>query len=228
VGTGLSFGASATTNQVVCNLAITGVFTASDPTISSNASGTKMTASFPAKAVKISSKDVLNLLKTEFATNFPSGAQLAIKVSGDSGFVVVDNRGNLILDVSTNAADSEYRFDLTNAFDAEPLITGKMTETKTSTTTNMAENVTVYMRDMALYYADGYGNDFHFSGVAVMNASVYSDETTDLPEAKSLSMVLTGSGGGIFYDPADADYVEGVFTKATWKASGKNILGFDF
>ena len=218
--------AAAPTNVLTSTFAIVGLFMPTNqPVLTTNASGTVLTVKFTAKAVKITTKDLLNLLATEFNTTFPAGAQLALGFNGDSGFEVLDKDGNFLLDVSTNAADSSYVFDTTNFTDNAQVISGKETETKSSTTTNLSATITMIASDMAIRYADGNGNDFHFSGVVTLKENAFINLNPSKTKG-STSGRLTGSGGGIFYNPADSSYDEGVFTKAVWKVTGKGATIF--
>jgi hypothetical protein len=217
--------AAASTNELISTFAIVGLFApTNNPVITTNASGTVITAKLTAKAVKIATKDLLNLLATEFNTNFPAGAQLAMNLNSGSRFVVLDKNGNLLLDVSTNAADSSYVFGTTNFTDNVRLMSGKETETKTSTETNMTATITMTASDIAIRYADGNGNDFHFSGVLSLKQSLVIGPNIDNIKKASAAGRLSGSGGGIFYNPADSNYDEGVFTKVIWKAAGKGLV----
>ena len=207
--------AATTTNGLVSTFAIVGWFspTTNDPVLTTN--GSVITGTYTAKPVKITTKDVLNLLHSEFGgPAFPSGAQLAYSIS-EFGFVVLDKSGNIILDVSSNATDSSYVFSsetVTNTTSFQ-VISGKSIQS--TTTTNII--VTGYVSDQIITYADANGNDFHFSGVETVkaneNPSVY----------KTAILEISGSGGGSFFNPATGHYDDAVFTKASWKATGKNL-----
>ena len=217
--------ATANTNRLVSTFAIVALISPADPVVSTNSNGTVITAKFTAKKVKITTQDILNLLATEFNTTFPAGAQLALSLA-DEGFVVLDKNGNLLLDVSTNAADSSYVFGTTNFTDNVQVMSGKETETKTSAETNMTATITMTASDLAIRYADGNGNDFHFSGVITLKQSVVAGPIIDNIKKASAAGRFSGSGGGVFYNPADSNYDEGVFTKAIWKATGKGLVLF--
>ena len=192
------------------------------PVTSTNHNGMEITTTYKTQTVTITTKDILNLLAREFNTNFPAGAQLASSLIG--GFSVLDQHGNVILDVSSNPADSSYRFSFTNSFSGSPVVGGKEIRTKTASTTNLVETLTVTDADTAIYYQDGNGNDFHFSGVLTENINTvlyFGDPAAS--KIESLSIILTGSGDGTFYNPADGRYDNGVFTTATWQVFGINI-----
>jgi len=210
-----------TTNGVLSSFAIVGVFSPTNsPVMTTNAVGNVITSTYTAKPVKIATKDILNLLGAEFGTSFPAGAQLAYSLSSSpEGFVVLDSNGNLVLNVSTNLADSSYRFSLTNS-SSSTVISGKAVQTTTIASTNTVQNVTDTISDYAIYYADGKGNNFHFTGLIVLKADALVSTNTLY---KTLSIVLSGTGGGKFFNPADGEYDSGAFTKATWTASGKNV-----
>lgn len=211
------------TNGLPCTFTIAGLFSPTNsPVTSSNASGTVITETYTSKTVTITTKDILNLLAAEFNTTFPAGAQLALSFDGQ-GFVVLDQSGNVFMDVSTNSGDSSYRFGTTNYMDYIHVMSGKETFTKNTLTTNSVANMIITLADIAVYYQDGQGNDFHFSGVVTESENTYENPITQIYEIKSASIILSGSGGGTFYNPADGGYDKGVFTTATLKASGMNI-----
>ena len=222
LGSGLgNVQAAATTNGVTSVFAVVGLFSPTNsPVAITNSAGTVVTKTYTVRPVKITTQDILNLLATEFGTNFPTGARLAFSLSGSESFAVLDKNGNIFLDVSTNAADSSYRFNVTNT-DYHVTAIGKAIQTQNSSTTNTVEMVTESASDYAVYYADGSGNNFHFSGLLTLKANIFQDPS--ITEYKTVSILLSGSGGGIFYNPADTNYDDGVFTKAMWNASGKGL-----
>ncbi len=189
--------------------------------ITSNANGTVITETYTTKTVTIATKDILNLLAKEFNTTFPAGAQLAFTL--DDRFVVLDQGGNVFLDVSTNAADSSYRFSITNGSIPNAVFSGNEIFTKNTSTTNTVQNLAITEADFAIYYQDGKGNDFHFSGVVTESLNAFQDPNTATYEIKSASIILSGSGGGTFFTPTDGAYHKGVFTAATWRAVGVNL-----
>jgi hypothetical protein len=214
--------AAVTTNGVLSTIAIVGVFSPTNsPVMTTNTIGNVITSTYTAKPVKIATKDILTLLQAEYGTTFPSGAQLAYSLnSSPAGFVVLDKNGNLVLNVTTNLADSSYRFSLTNSSSATT-ISGKAVKTTTTSSTNTVENVIEILSDYAIYYADGKGNNFHFTGVIELKADALVTSTNTV--YKTLSILLSGTGGGTFFNPAATEYDQGTFTKATWSASGKNV-----
>jgi hypothetical protein len=214
--------AATTTNGLVSTFAFVALYNPTNAfTVSSNSSGTVLTEKITTKTFKITTKDLLDLLAVEFNTNFPSGAQLAFAMGEDDNFVVLDKNGNVFLDVSTNAADSEYQFGLTNLVEYGPVQSGQMTQTQTTTKTNMAGTFTMAISDYVINYKDGYGNDFHVGGVITYKYTTYEDLSTAV--VKSASIVLSGSGGGTIVSPVDHIPHNCVFTKGEWKASGKNL-----
>jgi hypothetical protein len=214
--------AAVTTNGLLSTIAIVGVFSPTNsPVMTTNTIGNVITSTYTSKPVKIANKDILTLLEAEYGTTFPAGAQLAYNLTGNpSGFVVLDKNGNLVLNVSTNLADSSYRFSLTNGSEAA-VISGKAVKTTTTSSTNTVESVTETVGDYAIYYADGKGNNFHFTGVIELKADALVTSSNTV--YKTLSIVLSGAGGGKFFNTADTEYDQGAFTKATWSASGKNV-----
>ena len=161
--------AATTTNGLPSTFALVGLFSPTNsPVKTTNNIGNVITSTYTSKPLKIATKDILNLLSTEFGTSFPSGSQLAYRL-GTSGFLVLDNSGNLVLDVSTNLTDSSYRFSLTNN-SGTSAISGKAVQTTTTASTNTVESATDTYSDYAIYYADGKGNNFHFTGVIVLKA----------------------------------------------------------
>ncbi|MGB7746863.1 MAG: hypothetical protein WBN75_06195 [Verrucomicrobiia bacterium] len=210
------------TNSLVSTFSIVAFFsTNNSPVITSNANGTVITETYTTKTVTIATKDILNLLAKEFNTTFPAGAQLAFTL--DDRFVVLDQGGNVFLDVSTNAADSSYRFSITNGSIPNAVFSGNEIFTKNTSTTNTVQNLAITEADFAIYYQDGKGNDFHFSGVVTESLNAFQDPNTATYEIKSASIILSGSGGGTFFTPTDGAYHKGVFTAATWRAVGVNL-----
>jgi len=216
--------AAVTTNGLVSTFAITGLFSPlGDPVTTSNSSGTVVTDTYTTKSVKITTKDMLNLLADEFNTTFPVGAQLAFSLNGNEGFVVLDKLGNVFLNVSTNPADSSYRFALTNNSTSSQTISGKVVETTKPSSTNSVANFTETFSDYSIIYKDGNGNNFHFIGVIALKENIFEDSTSSM--VKSATIILSGSGGGTFFDPVDSTYHNGVLTKAKWSAKGKDFPG---
>lgn len=216
--------AAVTTNGIVSTISIVGSFSPStSPVITTNSGGssTVITSVYTSKPLKILTKDMLNLLATEYNVSFPSGARLAYDLtSSPEGFVVLDKSGNIFLNVSSNGVDSSYRFDLTNN-SSNQAISGKATETDTFSSTNTSETLSIVEDNYSIVYTDGRGNDFKFTGLVKLKVSAVVNSTET--EYKTVSIFLTGFGGGKFFNTADSVYDEGVFTKATWQASGKNI-----
>jgi hypothetical protein len=211
--------AANSTNGLASSISIVGLFSPTNsPVMKTNTVGNIITSTYIAQPVKIDTQNILTLLAGEFGTTFPSGAQLAYQI-GIGGFVVLDNSGNLVLNVSSNANDASYRFSLTNTSSIMS-ISGKAVQTTTTSSTNTVEDATETLADYAIYYADGKGNNFHFGGPVVLKVNATVNTNTDY---KTLSIVLTGSGGGTFFNPSDGHYDSGVFTKAIWTAAGKNV-----
>jgi hypothetical protein len=213
--------AASSTNGLVSSFAIVGLFSPTNsPVMKTNNVGNIITSTYTAQPVKIDTQNILTLLASEFGTSFPSGAQLAYSLGGSEGFVVLDKTGNLVLNVSSNATDASYRFSLTNT-SYTTAVSGKAVQTTTTSSTNTVENVTETLADYAIFYADGKGNNFHFGGAIVLKAN--ATVITNTTDYKTLSIVLTGAGGGTFFNPSDGHYDSGVFTKAIWSAAGKDV-----
>ncbi len=152
--------------------------------------------------VKVATQDVLNMLQAEFGVTFPIGAQLGLTAGFD--FVVLDKNGNVFKNVSTNLSDSSYGFYVTNDFN--PVIVGKATQDATT----LSLTVTELQPDFGIYYSDGNGNNYHFSGLLTIKANAI--QTSALTTFKTVTLTLPGSGSGTFFNPNDGLYDYGVFT----------------
>jgi hypothetical protein len=162
--------------------------------------------------VKVASQDVLNMLQAEYGVTFPIGAQLGLTASFD--FVVLDKSGNIFKNVSTNLSDSSYAFYITN--NSNPVIIGKASQN--ATTLSLA--VTELQPDWGVYYSDGNGNNFHFTGLLTIKA--VASQTGSLAIFKNISLTLPGSGAGTFFNPNDGLYDDAVFT-GTWGCVGVGL-----
>jgi hypothetical protein len=173
--------------------------------------------------VKIGNQNILDLLQAEFGTTFPVGAQLAIDLTGQGDFHVLDRNGNSILNASTNASDSSYGFGLSNTVAGAyvPAIgTGKRVDN--TVTSNATIKITTIAPDYGIYFFDSHGNNFHLDGLITLkaNASVKSTNIT----YNSISFTIVGSGGGVFFNPIDGLLSTGVFTKVKVSAKGTGII----
>jgi hypothetical protein len=210
--------ASGNTNAVLISFQISALIQQS--TIVTN--GDVLTSTLSSIPVKIGNQNILNLLQAEFGTTFPTGAQLAYNLTGSTGFRVLDQNGHPILDASTNAADSSYRFTLSNnvAGATMPgLVVGKVVDN--TVTSNQTQTLTDIVPDYGVYYADGNGNHFHLTGVLTFkpNISITSSSFT----YNAVSFTIVGAGGGTFFNPADGKFDDGVFTKAKVSAKGTGL-----
>jgi hypothetical protein len=211
----------ATTNELNSTISMVGLFSpASSPLVTTNVAGNVVTSIYTPKPLVITTRNILNILEAEFGASFPVGARLAYSVHS-SGFLVLDSHGNLVLDVSTNGADPGYRFVVSNTA-YNPAISGKTVMTTTTVSTNTLQLLTVRVPDYGIYYADGKNNNFHFTGLITLraNALVTSSNTV----YKTVSFLLSGSGGGTIFNPSDGQYEKAVFTDAVWNASGVNVI----
>lgn len=199
------------TNALTVRMALTALIQQPELTVT-NTPTTNTT--FAVSKVKFGTADFLKLLAAEHNQSFPDGAQLGL--TPQFRFVVLNKAGDILLDVSTNGADSSYVFSITN--EANNAITGKAVATSKQTT----EVATEVQPDFGIYYADGKGNKFHFGGLLTIkvNAVVNPDRSTLL---KTVSLLVPScSGDGTFFNPNDFKYDEAVFT-GTWGASGTNL-----
>ncbi len=220
---GLSAGnlqaASGNTNATLITIQITGSI--QQTTIVTN--GDAVTTTYATTPVKIGNENILNMLQAEFGTTFPVGAQLGYNLSGKIGFHILDQNGNPILDVSTNAADSSYVFSLSNnvaGVTVPTLITGKAVGSTVNS--NQTQTVTEVAPDYGMFYSDIHSNNFHIDGLLTLkaNASVTSSNTV----YNTVSFTIVGTGGGTFFNPADGKYDSGIFTKVKISAKGTGII----
>ncbi|MGD0058779.1 MAG: hypothetical protein ABSD58_05105 [Verrucomicrobiia bacterium] len=182
-----------------------------------------VTTTYSSTAIKLDNEDLLNMLQTEFAVSFPTGAQLAYYLTGDIGFHVLDPEGNSILKASTNSLDSSYVFALSNSVAGgvyADLLVGKAATIEA--TTNTQEVATDTAPDYGIYYSDSHGNNFHVDGLLVLTLT--ATQTTTSLVYDTVSFTLTGQGGGKFFNPADGKYDTGVFTKVKVSAKGAGII----
>jgi hypothetical protein len=188
-----------------------------------NAIGNVVTSTYTSKPFSITTKNILTMLQAEFGATFPTGAKLGYSLE-TSGFVVLTQQGEFFQNVKTNAADTNYQFGLTNSTPAD-FANGKAVVTTTLGVTNSVETISETLSDYGIIYKDGKGNKFHFNGIITLSFDLAASgsATTNSAVYKTLSIKLTGSGGGTFYNAADGHYDSGVFTSAVWNASGANI-----
>jgi hypothetical protein len=187
--------------------------------MTTNAIGNVITSTYTTKPITLSTKSILNLIQAEFGTIFPNGARLGYSLHS-GGFVVLDSTGNLILNVATNAADTNYSFSLSNGV-SSGVISGKEVKTTTASATNTVLVATERVPDYGIYYVDGKTNKFHFTGLLTLKVNEDQTSTTNL--FKSISILVSGPGGGSLFNPATGQYDQAVFTSGTWSASGVNI-----
>ncbi len=182
-----------------------------------------VTTTYSSTAIKLGNEDLLNMLQTEFAVSFPTGAQLAYYLTGDIGFHVLDQDGNSILKASTNSLDSGYVFALSNSVAGgvyADLIAAKATLIEA--TTNTQESATETVPDYGVYYSDSHGNNFHVDGLLVLKLKATQTATSLV--YNTVSFTITGQGGGTFFNAADGKYDTGVFTKVKVSAKGAGIV----
>lgn len=211
--------AHANTNAMLVTFQITGAIQQTSVVTNGNLVTTTKTTT----PLKIGNQNILNLLQVEFATNFPTGAQLAYNLSGDLGFRVLDQNGNSILDASTNAADASYVFTLSNnvAGAVSPIIiTGKIVDN--TVTTNQTENLSEVITDYGVFYHDSHGNNFHMDGLLTLKANL--NLVSGTATYTTASFTIVGSGGGTIFNPATGTNATGVFTKAKLSAKGSGII----
>jgi hypothetical protein len=213
---GRASAASSNTNAMTVRFNLTASVQATE--ITTNATSTNTI--YKVNRFRFTNKDMLNLLATEFGITFPDGAQLGVQPF--SGFVVLDKAGDIFLNVSSNLTDSSYVFTITNFTERSFLArTGK----------NLAGDNTILVEsgiepDITIYYADGKGNQFRFGGlltfkrnVLVVGGSLVAGGTATW---KTISYVISGSGGGVIFNPNDKEYDDVVLT-GLWLETGVNI-----
>ena len=222
-GWGLSGGralaAGSSTNAMAISIQIAGAI----PDIVAVTNKGVVTTTYSSTAIKLGNEDLLNMLQTEFAVSFPTGAQLAYYLTGDIGFHVLDQDGNSILKASTNALDSSYVFALSNSVAGgvyADLIVGKTTLTEA--TSNTQEAATETLPDYGIYYSDSHGNNFHVDGLLVLKLTATQTATSLV--YNTVSFTIAGQGGGKFFNAADGKYDTGVFTKVKVSAKGAGII----
>jgi hypothetical protein len=218
---GLSSGSlrAANTSNMVMSIQFSGII--SKTTTVTN--GGTVTSTLTTTALKIANSDILTLIQSEYGVIFPTGAQLGYDLEGTTGFVVIDQSGNLIQQVSTNPADGSYLFCLSNSIagvDAQQITAGKVVET--TATGNSTEVVSITQPDYGVYYNDSHNNNFHFIGLVAIKADalVTSSNTT----YKSASIGMAGTGSGTLFNAKDGLHDDLVITKAKLTITGKNIV----
>jgi hypothetical protein len=150
--------------------------------------------------LKVTNKEMLKFIESEFNTNFPAGAKLAVDEFFSGDFYVLDKAGNEIRYVgSDTSVTNSYRlyFDYANY-----VYTGSKTASKeTDNYTTIGE----------LYFSDAlHHNYFDAFGLATVKDS-YPSSGHD-----SESYKLTGAGNGLIL--GDFDTV----VSGTVSGSGKN------
>jgi len=199
--------------QVQFNLVAT-----TQASITSVTNSSTITETAKSARVRITSKDMLNLLHAEFGgPAFPAGAVLAYD-STTSGFVVTDKNGTPILDVSSNLSDGSYQFAISNVLSSTSFEIGRAV--RNLTTGNTVTTATLYESDETIFYSDAAGNAFHFTGVLAGKFNGFETSTSDA--YKTINVLITVTGGGIVFNPADGQYEECVIT-GTIILIGKNI-----
>lgn len=216
---GLASVQAASTNALSVSIQITAAI---QKKVSATNSGVVTTA-YTTTAAKIGNAEILRMISAEFATQFPAGAQLGYGIGNHGGFQVLNPNGDLILEVSTNPADSGYGFTLSNNVlhaGSPQIFVGK--EVNNQNTTNDTYVATISQPDYGVFYQDSHGNNFHFIGLLVekANAVIVGENTT----YKTIAISLGGAGGGSFFNAADGNVDTAVFTTAKFTGSGKNII----
>src|SRR5258708_7647359 len=170
---------AATTNGLISSFTFVGLFSPTNsPVVTTNTIGNVITSTYTAKPLTVTTKSILNLIQAEFGTIFPGGSRLAYSLHS-SGFVVLDSTGNLVLNVATNAADTNYSFVLSNGV-SSATASGKSVTTTTASATNTVTVVTEHVPDYGIYYTDGKGNKFHFNGMLTLKANELQTSTNTL------------------------------------------------
>lgn len=211
------------TNSALVQFAITAALQTTNSGVYTTNNATHVaTAPYAVTKVKIASQDILNFLQAEFGTTFPPGAQLGYKLTSPDGFVVLDQNGGIILNVTTNPADSIYVFSLSNSV-AGAYVPSVETGTAVEklTTTNLTYNFTQMAPDYGVYYSDKNGNSFHFIGMLTLKFNLVRTPTNAV--YKTISFTIPGTGGGAFFNKADSKYDRAVFTSAQISATGAGI-----
>jgi hypothetical protein len=143
-----------TTNGLISVFSLVGLSSPTNPAVmTTNAIGNVITSTYTTKPLTLTTKSLLNLIQSEFGTIFPSGTRLAFSFTS-GGFVVLDSTGNLILNVATNAADTNYSFAISNGV-SSTVISGKVVKTTTASTTNSVSVATEHVPDYSINYVDG-------------------------------------------------------------------------
>ena len=217
------------TNSIPLDFSMVGVYNPTNtPDYATNvtSSATVITQIFRTNAVKIVTKDMLNILGAEFGTTFSSTDRIVYNFH-TGGFQITDANGNFIKDVSTNNADSSYKFQMSDTnvvgVSSEGVARGKIVTIEKPAGTNLTANATVWQPDYTVVYADGSGNNFHFIGniVEIITANQAGPYLT---EFKKVTLRLNGAGGGQFVNGKDGDNIDNlIFIKASVSGTGKNI-----
>jgi hypothetical protein len=189
-------------------------FSAAKQEIDGVTNSTSTNVTYKINKFRFANRDMLTLLASEFNKTFPDGAQLGLTTGFE--FVVLDKAGHIFLNVSTNLSDSNYVFSITNNAGVSAAV-GKISTVPNKTTETISSQTEP---DFTIYYTDGKGNHFHFGGLITirLNAVVEGGMTT----FKSVSLTLSGSGGGTLFNPSDNTYDSVVLT-GPWMATGVNI-----
>lgn len=211
---GLSLGAgaarAASTNALVVRFNLTAYTLKPEVTVTNNTTTNTVVG---LNKVKFATPDFLHLLETAFSTNFPAGSQLGMDIG--YRFVVLNKAGTVILDASSNPADSSYFLTVSN--NVNSLFSGKISQTPKAET----EVLKVLQPDFGIYYADGQGNSFHFGGLAYITAT--GVVTTNTTVYKTVSFLIPAcTGGGTFLNPQDAQYEDTAFA-GSLRASAANL-----
>jgi hypothetical protein len=169
------------------------------------------TTKFNVTKMKVTNKDILNLIAPEFATNafsigytnfpsgFPVGSKLAVNYFSNGEFYVLDKAGNVILDVYTENDDFYLYLDYNDNY----VYTGSDTASKET------ENYT-YVGEF--YYVDGTdANHFDVYGLTTVKDTIKAS-------GESESFKMTGLAGDGSFGGTNA------VVSGTVKGSGKNNM----
>ena len=203
---------AANTNFLI--MQITGTMVSSTttniPIVTTNSLG--VTQTFKAVTNTLSNADVLKMLEVEHSTNFPTGALLALGLTGGTSgqFFVLDKNFNILLNVTGNIA-------LTNVSGSGSVEIGK--EFMSSTLTNAA--LTAIAADAGIAYNDSQGNNFHILGLETLKVGELVKGT--VAQYTFVSVTFTGFGSGTYFSVKRNTQLTGTFTKGSAVLVGRNL-----
>ncbi len=146
---------AASTGYIPVNIKVTGTFQTNNTTSGS-------TTKYNVIKVKITTKEMLKYVATEFDTTFPSGSKLVIDAFWGGDFSVLDKNGNVLLANASSNSEVDDNYSLYTDYD-NYVYTGK--DTDSSTTYK-------YSTIGYLYFENGNDSlDFEIYGLAKVNDS---------------------------------------------------------